>query len=239
MKFTESQIIKLYKKAHPRLASNFIRDTFLPAKKRKAFLKHLGNFSKGDMVSWLEQFFFDKKNQQVGPPAKIGPGEVLGAARLFTAFTRTLMAKEILDCEPHIAEETIRLMVSLEEDDVIEYIRATFPPFSKLALYQMWSFQSSEGDKDAFYALVTHDISCRLGLPSYGTGDHVIFGHILVPKLNAFKPTCLDAGIMPEWAPGGRTKPLKPCKAKYKTGLEEIVHNPNFIHNVVTKIAIV
>ena len=78
------------------------------------------------------------------------------------------------------------------------------------------------------------DVACRLGLRSYGSAEHVAFGHRLPADIQAFLPTCFDAGLFDEWRPGGKTLPLADCEAKYAEGLPEVVHSPNTLHNITT-----
>lgn len=226
-----------YRQLFPQACSNFENDVALPADERDRFLLYLESYPGGDFQDYLQGFFHDSANKKLGIDLPLETGEVLGSARTLSSFASRFTTANGLDNDPVDAEGFIRDLTFLPADDLQKTLRKLFPPAAQITRLLMWSYRNPPNFRDPFCDIDLSDLICRLALPGYGLTEHIAFGHELAPT--TFAPTCFDAGLMGEWRPGGRTRPMPDCENKYADGLPEVVHDPNVFHNIATALHLI
>jgi hypothetical protein len=231
-------ILDEYRRRHAQACANFEADRDLSAADRDRFFTHLQAYAGGEFDDYVNVFFYDPATQKLGPVIASEPNEVLGTVRAVSSLASRFTTANGFDHDPLDAEEYVRDLTFLNAGGLTATLRSLFTPAARITGFLMWSYRNPPHFNDPFRDIDRTDLVCRLALPGYGVGEHIAFGHQAPPDpLHA--PTCFDAGLTPEWRPGGNTNPLPDCAAKYPTGLPEIVHDPNIFHNIVTALYLV
>lgn len=138
-------------------------------------------------------------------------------------------------------DERIINSLTIETDEVgtapnvfYAYVRTSKIAQYKIQSHLMWSFESINPDNALEGPFDLKDLPCILGLPGpkgtsegYNTTKRLAFAFRLNDNDVIKKPTCFDAGLMPVWQPGGKTRVHDECNGLYGTiGFEEYVNVP-------------
>ena len=221
-----------FKTAYPDYWNKLHSDPSLSPKQKREFIKHLWKFSKGTLESHATSFFDSHK--LIGPLVTLIKGEALGVVR-----AKSAMIRRLCECCGLTRRQALRKLghwIVLDFRDLQSEIKDILGD-EPITLYLiMWSYRNNNDPRDPFFGIVKEDLSCQLGLPSFGKEDHYTFGHVLPAGEKAFMPTAFDGGLYDQWEPGGTTKPHDACRTKYPLGLPEVIHKPNRFENISTRL---
>jgi len=228
--------LQRYKSRYKRQCANLEADAHLTKTHKREFRTHWSRFRSGSVEAFAKKFFYDPKRHQLGPEQLIDASELLGHLRRLDSLARRLTEFPSLGLDIHQATRLVRDLVFLNADSLKRRCGRMFRSGETLSAYLMWSYRNTLNVTDPFDGITLADLPCRLALPSFGSGQHIAFGHRKHTSTRYTIPTAFDAGLSQEWVPGGKTKPLSSCARRYPEGLPEIVHGPTQFDYIATRL---
>lgn len=215
-----------------------------------------------DIMQYWDNFLDYPKSKSISEKTYLLKGKIvditvydksLGRTSSITGFRRSLnsaLSKLTVPLSDSDDEAFIETFVISPEDRsitssklFIDYINDTGIADSTIQENPMWTFEGFF-DEDAFKGYDIKDLPCILGLPGplrtsfdYNKLQRIAFSLFVPKNIIVRKPTSFDAGYMPVWRGGGKTKVHKECEMKYgEFGFEEYIHEPVLFKNITSQL---
>jgi len=220
---------------------------------------HDGNSS---IMNYFDDFFDNPINKDLSDKLYLLKGKVvdlsiygknLGRVSSISGFMRSLKAalsklvvpSSDIDDEAFIEYFMIepQAISSTPQKIFLDYINDIGIADFKIQEYPMWTFDGFF-DEDVFKGYEIKDLPCILGLPGpmrtaidYDKIPRMTFSFSIPNNIVVRKPTSFDAGYMPVWRIGGKTKVHNEGIIKYgEFGFEEYIHEPILYKDIISQL---
>ncbi len=213
-----------FEKEYPQQLEKIRNAPHITTAQERAFSRHLQSWKGRRPISGHADAFF-RANQQTGPQVSLKGHEALGHARKTTSLLLRLY--NITGLSKREAQLQLDEWLAMAEGRRLDEIKA-YLGSHRISDYMMWSFRNGRTPRQPLDGIDLALLPCRLGLEDDQPELFLFIGYEPSDSIIAHVPTAFDPGTrnLSSWQPGGTTHPKAACRAKYRAGLPEVVHDP-------------
>jgi hypothetical protein len=213
-----------FEKEYPAQLEKIRNAPHITTAQKRAFIRHLQIWKGRRPISEHADAFFRAK-QQAGPRVSLKRREVLGHARKKTSLL--LHLNRVIGLSKREAQLQLDEWLAMAEGRRLDEIKA-YLGSHRISSYMMWSFRNRRTPRQPLDGIDLALLPCRLGLEDNQPELFLFIGYEPSDSIIAHAPTAFDPGTrnLSSWQSGGTTHPKPACRAKYRVGLPEVVHDP-------------